>query len=449
MTHRTSGAARWFTSASFAQWRAQIRPGSSYTLHSIPTAAQAFVLSGLVYASSPFLLIVASSPKRATALAGTMEALGCRIPLFPETAPVPQGALPDLDLAASRLQIATALLRKELPGLITTPAALRQPLPRPESLQASTILLSPGSPADRKSLLDKLTTAEFEQCPRVSVRGQMSVRGSIVDLFPWTAAFPLRTEWEGNTLVSLREFDPVSQRSRGILSSITISFLPPAELAEEESTTLLEYLPAERCRFSVGADPSAQDGESLEPAPDFQEHDFLGLPREDSLIREGRWTLFAAELRRWLAEGWEVGIFVNNEGEEKRLEELLAAERIDTTRILWIAGALARGFSWPAERLTILSDAEIFGRYQTLPRQGKQTAGVAEVRPVETAFAEWQPGDFVVHLQHGIGRYRGVEALPEGDGEALLLEFAGGAKLYVPIDQSYLVSRYVSGSRRP
>jgi transcription-repair coupling factor (superfamily II helicase) len=448
MTQRTDALARWFTSDSFGRWRAQLRKRRSYTLGSIPTAAQAFVLAGLFHASSPFLLIVTASAKRATALAGAMEAWGWRIPILPESSPVPQGALPDLDLAASRLQVATLLFRKELPGLISTPAALRQAVPRLEALQKSTIQLSPAESPDREALLKELTDAEFEQCPRVSVRGQMSVRGSIVDLFPWTAAFPLRTEWEGNALASLREFDPASQRSLRILPSTMISLLPPVELAEEQTTTVENCLPDDWCRFLIDEDLCEDGADSLEPEPDFHAHDFLGLPREDRLLREGRWKLFAAELRRWMSEEWDVGIFVNNEGEERRLEELLAAEKIDPAGIAWIPRALTRGFSWPAGRTAILSDAEIFGRYQTLPGRVQPASGAAEVRPVESAFAEWRPGDFVVHLQHGIGRYRGVEPLPDGEGEALLLEFAEGAKLFVPIDQSYLVSRYLGGTRR-
>ena len=448
MTQRTHPLDRWFISDTFDRWQAQVRPGSAYTLHSVPTSAQAFVLSGLLRDPSLFLLIVAASPKKATALAGALEAWGWRIPIFPEGAPVPKGALPDLDLAASRLQIAASLLRNELHGMIATPAALRQPVPRPDRIEKNTIRLSPEGSPDREALLEKLNAAQFERCPRVTVRGQMSVRGSILDLFPWTASCPLRTEWEGNTLASVREFDPVSQRSLRTLSSPTISILPPAELDEEETTTLEAYLPDERCRFLIEEGPPGSEGDALEPEPDFAEHDFLGMPKEDRLIREGRWALFAAELRRWLSEKWEVGIFVNNEGEEKRLEELLGAEKIDTGEIRWIPGALARGFSWPAERIVILTDAEIFGRYQTLPQRGRRANDVLEIRPVETPFAEWQPGDFVVHLQHGIGRYRGVEPLPDGGGEALLLEFAEGAKLFVPIDQSYLVSRYIGGTRR-
>ncbi|CAB4244595.1 Transcription-repair-coupling factor [Methylacidimicrobium sp. AP8] len=448
MTQRTHPRERWFGAGPFDRWRKQLRPGRAYSLESIPTSAQAFVLSGLFRSSPPFLLILAASPKRAAALAAGLEAWGCPIPVFPESAPVPQGALPDLDVAASQLQIATLLLRRELPGLIATPGALRYRVPIPQALEKSILRLSPNNPPDRAELLDALAAAQFERCPRVDVRGQMSVRGSILDLFPWTAGRPLRTEWDGDTLVSLREFDPVSQRSLRTLSSTTISLLPPAEIAEGQASSLEEYLPDASCRFRIDAAAGEPAGDLLEPEPEFRDHDFLGMPTEDRLMREGRWTLFTAELRRWLAEEWDIGIFVNNEGEEKRLRELLAAEKIDTAAIAWLSGALTRGFSWPAARIAILSDSEIFGRYQVILHRPKEANHLTEVRPVETAPAEWQPGDFVVHLQHGIARYRGVEALPDEGGEALLLEFADAAKLYVPIDQSYLVSRYIGGTRR-
>jgi transcription-repair coupling factor (superfamily II helicase) len=161
-----------------------------------------------------------------------------------------------------------------------------------------------------------------------------------------------------------------------------------------------------------------------------------------------------------------VAIFCNNEGEQKRLQEILKDAQIDPETITFLTRPLLRGFVWPAGKLVVLSDAEIFGRYQTM-RALRQQERLVALRSQHQAldFTEFADGDYVVHLHHGIALYKGVTTLPSAEGtvarsatatpeteprgsEVLVLEFAEQSKLYVPVEQSYLVTKYVGVGRR-
>ena len=215
----------------------------------------------------------------------------------------------------------------------------------------------------------------------------------------------------------------------------------------------------------LGEETADEEEEGTEPPPETAgqqltlfAHDFLHAPRGDFILQEKRRDLFLDHLRDWLSERWEVAIFCNNEGEQKRLQEILTEAQIPQEAITFLQRPLLRGFVWPDGKLVVLSDAEIFGRYQTL-RALRQQERLVNLRSQHQAldFTEIADGDYVVHLHHGIALYKGVTTLPSLPGESatetsgaevLVLEFAEQSKLYVPVEQSYLVTKYVGVGRR-
>src|SRR5881227_4308370 len=135
-----------------------------------------------------------------------------------------------------------------------------------------------------------------------------------------------------------------------------------------------------------------------------------------------------------------------------------------------VEGALPRGFCFPAANLVVLSATELFGR---LAAHGRRRLRRAERHRAQIDFSELAEGDFVVHLEHGVGRFLGLIRLPkspetvvagvspalptdaadtaaatDGTQEVLAIEFADEAKLYVPLEQAYLVSRYVGAGKK-
>ena len=124
-------------------------------------------------------------------------------------------------------------------------------------------------------------------------------------------------------------------------------------------------------------------------------------------------------------------------GELERFRELAADEHFEVSSIKFLQAPISRGFVFPAARLAVLSDAELFGRSSSLRQQRishRRERMLAARAAID--FTEFEFGDYVVHLEHGIGRYEGLQKMPGDSGaEVLCLEYARGARLYVPLDK--------------
>jgi transcription-repair coupling factor (superfamily II helicase) len=197
----------------------------------------------------------------------------------------------------------------------------------------------------------------------------------------------------------------------------------------------------------------------------------------DPQIAEVQRREFFAQLHRWARQEFSVQVFCNNAGERQRFEEIWKdygfGDAVLTSRL----GSLAGGFLCEAGKMAVVTDAEIFGRYKVQrPRRLKSPHAVAARSALDIDFADLEEGDYVVHLQHGIGRYAGLKVLPttikknsgirasqqdaraeasEGQ-ECLVIEYASSdpaqpaPRLYVPVTEAHLVSKYVgSGKARP
>ncbi|HKS36922.1 MAG TPA: transcription-repair coupling factor, partial [Verrucomicrobiae bacterium] len=199
----------------------------------------------------------------------------------------------------------------------------------------------------------------------------------------------------------------------------------------------------------------------------------LGERAPDPQIAEAQRREFFAQLHRWLRQGCAVQVFCNNDGERQRFTEIWKEYGLTTGETQAIdcqVGSLARGFLCEEARAVVVTDAEIFGRYKVQrPRRLKSPHATAARSALDINFAELEEGDYVVHIQHGIGRYLGLKMLPLGAREAgagtresnsgqecLVIEYAAGdpdqppPKLYVPVTEAHLVSKYVgAGKARP
>ena len=480
----------WFAHAEFAAALKAIKPSkgakgaqshpTGFSLAAIPSAAQGFVIAALMAGLGRPALVIAPGVRGQEEFAGDFEVwneAGRGLLVLPEAEPTVGEALPDQNVAAERLAVARRVQLeaggKVSPVVVVTRAGLEQPLPLPQSLAKEAVLLAVGGTLSRDGWLARLEEAGYQREGEVQGHGQFSVRGAVVDVFSWAAMLPVRSEWDGDEVASLREFDPVTQRSVASLDEAEVSLIRAAApgmsgVFDLSGATLREYLPPETVTFylddrDVAAAVETEETVAELPGLEFFAHDFLHAKNPaDWTTQEHRRDLFLDHLRGWLEEGWEVVIASNNEGEEKRLREILAEEKIGAGAVVFIQRRLLRGFVWPAAKRAVLSDAEIFGRYQTLRalrmkgRQARSLTPAAGLPRDTSAFAEWGDGDYVVHLHHGIARYMGMKALPspadaekEGETEALVLQFADQARLYVPLEDAYLVSRYMGATKKP
>ncbi|MEM1059703.1 MAG: transcription-repair coupling factor [Verrucomicrobiota bacterium] len=424
-------------------------------LAAVPGPARAFVLAALAR-RKPRLLALTPGVREQEELANDLEAWGAPFWFYPQIDAGP-GESPDTDQAAERLAVLDALSQDGAARpVVATVAAHDQPVPAPADLRGQRLTLLPGMETDRDAWLAQLAEAGYQPEAQVSERGAFSVRGAIVDVFSWQAQAPVRTEWMGDELESVRAFDPATQCSRGELDRAVLSLSPPTAPGTGDGASLADYLPADTRRVSFEPDgPETQAQAADLPALlEFYAHDFLHGARGDVILQEQRRALFLRHLRDWLSGGWRVAVFCNNEGERARLEEIIREDGIDPAGLQFVLRPLLRGFVWPAARRVVLSDAEIFGRYQTL-RSLRRQERLASLRsghgPLD--FTDIADGDYVVHLHHGIALYCGLKSLPAAGGgtaENLELLFAEESRLYVPVEQAYLVSKYVgTGKRHP
>ncbi len=367
-----------------------------------------------------------------------------------------ENILPDPELAAERLALLSLLERVDAPHLVvTTRAALDQPAPAPGTLGSASLGLRRGAKKEMETLLATFAKAGYERSSQVTTRGQFAVRGGIIDIFSWQATLPLRIEFFGDEIESLREFDLDTQTSVRTLAQASILL----GNAEDSSGLVRDYIQPTDLLLEIGPEEDSaaqiQISESWnEIGPENFEAAFVDcavgeFALGDFMLAEARRTQFSARLAEWREQNATGAIYFRTEGEIERFRELIPAESLVGVQLL--EGTLSRGFCFPAANLVVLSANELLGRF---PIHGRRRLQRAERRNrAQIDFSELNEGDLVVHLEHGIGRFLQLTEMPGpggGSQEVLALEFANEARLYVPLEQAYLVSRYVGvGKKSP
>ena len=399
-----------------------------------------------------------------------------------------ENVLPDPEIAAERLALLTQVEREGGPHLIVaTRASLDQAAPTRDVLRSAIVQLRRGANAQMEHLIEQLAGAGYERVAQVTTRGQFAVRGGIVDLYSWQALLPARLEFFGDEIDSLREFDIDTQTSVRDLRSVDILL----EATEGQSGVVRDYVGREHLTIELeppmeGGAPATRGSRELAPPQikisegwiEIGPEDFSGAFEDceagefaigDLMLVEAKRAQFSTRLEGWRANKARIVIYFQTEGEIERFREVMGeTQALDDVDLL--EGTLAHGFCFPAANLVVLSAAELFGRLAAHPRRRLHRA---ERHRAQIDFSELNEGDLVVHLEHGVGRFLGLkkfavgQALPlpgadEKDSasealalqrqpqEVLVLAFANEAKLYVPLEQAYLVSRYVGvGKRSP
>lgn len=387
------------------------------------------------------------------------------------------------EIRGRRVEAAEALFSGRVRIVLTTLRALQERTPMPEGLAGLRLSVQVGEEAGFQAFQDALEERGFERVPLVEEVGQYSVRGGIVDLFSFGASEPVRIEFWDDEVASIRRFDILNQRS---IRAVEETHVLPVDLrlgggtggGEEEPRSLLELLPRDalivslhvededkmlastwervrslyeerRARTAVEASP-----EDLFLSPSDARKALAGFGRLDIREEEGGKLSLKTEppptierdldrlralLREGTSRGLETLILCDNAGQMERMEEIL--EEVPP-RVRIGVGSLAGGFVLPGSDppLRVLTDHEIFRRRRRVRRSRRFRGAVSLER-----ISQLSPGDYVVHLDHGIGRFRGLERIEiAGERvEGLAIEYADGEILRVPIYRLDRVERWV------
>ena len=314
-------------------------------------------------------------------------------------------------------------LEGEKAAIITTPEGLLLKVPSKEVLEALKLSLRVHQVIDRNWLIERLVELGYERVPMVETPGEMSVRGAILDLFPPERADPLRIEFFDNTIESIRTFDPHTQRSTAKLEHVVLwpaKLEGPNPLAREFADHLIVVEPEE----------VFERLKDFEPNPLFCAYgEIEGFLRDSpKVLLDGLWAesegirvevqghqglreevrakglkVLTFRIRDWFSRGHEVNIVISAEQQATRFSEILESYGIRGspagpkrgTVVGLSVGSLCRGFVLKKEGVVYLTETEIFGRKprpSLRPKRGKLLD-----------FDELKPGDYVVHVDYGIG----------------------------------------------
>ncbi|REJ66996.1 MAG: transcription-repair coupling factor [Planctomycetota bacterium] len=373
------------------------------------------------------------------------------------------------ELFGDRLRVLKALAGQQPPPLIATSVqAVMQMVPAAETMVQVTRRLAVGEEYDLRELLDWLVAGGFHNTSEVALPGEFSSRGGILDVFAPDWDQPVRIEMFGDVIESLRGFDIATQRSTADIAEIDIT-LPGS--GEQNDASLADHLPAGSWLLLVEPPELAEEARHYLERSD-QTSDLLsyaglmqGFARfplatcesvaaspDEATCRLpfGEIERFSGDIGRvrdeldQAAAGKQVTIVCRTEAEIKRLGEIFNSTQTGKeNRLGFLLGRLSAGFCYLPEDLVVVGGDQLFQRVE-IARPTRRHMGKAI-----DSFLELRSGDLVVHLAHGIGRYRGIDLLEKGDTaqEHLKIEFHGGTTIYVPATKISLVQKYVGGTK--
>lgn len=381
--------------------------------------------------------------------------------LFPDLQPLTDAeVLPDPETLSERLEVLSRVAGGEQ-GLciVLTPAAFEGRVAAPETFRTEVLALKTGDRQEMESIEARLEAAGYVEESKVFTRGQFARRGGILDIFSWQHPLPHRIEFFGDEIESIREFQIDSQISVSSPEQVEILIGDP----DRTLCSITDYISdtdpviAMDVSCDVAAITISSDMEPFAPAgmPDFFPPGIDVFGAGDFVIDEAKRARFFSQVQEWLTAQWSVILACNNEGEWERFSELARDNGLDPSALHFRECNLTSGFVCPDARLAVLSDAELFGRSasQRMRRQLVRRERAMVARSTMD-FTEFEEGDFVVHVDHGIGRFLGMEKMDADTNpqaaDTLVIEFADDARLYVAVDQAWQVSRYVGlGKRNP
>ncbi|MBN2538387.1 transcription-repair coupling factor [candidate division WOR-3 bacterium] len=307
--------------------------------------------------------------------------------------------------------------------MVTAASTLLEPVPVPLPPAQRSLTLAVGTPADSERVTGWLEDADYERTDLVTETGEYAVRGGIIDAWPDGAGEPLRCELLDDAVLSLRRFDPLTQRSTGTLSGVTVRTRrrpPPGDRRLHElladGAVVLSVAPLEVARPLAVFD----DG----PGPDAN----LDCRPVESYL--GNLELLGRDLA---ASGHDCIVVSSDAGGRDRLRVALGEKPA------YLVGRYGAGFACPAARLTVLTEREVYGR--PLRRTVRHRFRGLPVDNLVTL----RPGDLIVHVDYGIGRFDGTERVTRNGVEKdyLVLSYAGRDRVLVPVENLGLLDRYV------
>jgi transcription-repair coupling factor (superfamily II helicase) len=409
-----------------------------------------------------------------------------------------RGLAPHFDIASARARALHAITETTAKLIVASAAALLPRVSPPAKLDAVSLTLTPGQDVSPTDLGDLLAAAGYTRQDPVDENGEFCVRGGVVDFYPAGAREPVRLEFIGDTIESIRSYDPATQRSTAPLDQAAIA--PLQELVADSdhpdrSATVFDYLWADRrpavlisepdevrahgekltAQIQASYDEAVSKGNRPQPPADLMLRweetaawlsggtaletlsvdDAVHIACQPALEFAGRVPDWVAEIRRAREAGDTMVFVANSPGRAERSIEVLAdyeiyaapiegAEEVRTAVVLVGVGHLSRGFRLPEAGLQFWAETDVFEEERKTHERRRSAT-----RTFLSDFRDLKVDDLVVHVDHGIGLFVGLKRIDVGlaPQEFMELRYAGEDKLFVPVERLDLVQKYTGASR--
>lgn len=462
----------------------------------------------MMYALSdgiPYKVIVCSSESKARQVYEEYRMLDVDTYLYPaKDLLFYQADIWSKELVKARMEVLAALIEKKEAVIVTSFDAFMDCLLTKEVIKTRIVSIGAEDAVDLEELIQRLSQIGYEREAEISSSGQFAVRGGILDVYPLTEELPIRIELWGDEVDSIRTFDVDTQRSIENLSEVLIypasefpseedervSFLQyfdpkdtllyldePVRILEKGESVEKEFLEAGKRRVEAGYEVSNEEmklygvSEVVKEMNRYCSVGFFTLPMKakgfevrgsydlqtKSVNPYNRsFELLTQDLKRLKRNGYRVVLLSGSRTRAKRLAEDLRdydlssyysddmEREVKAGEIMTAYGHIAEGYEYPLLKFTVIAESDIFGNVKK-----KKKRKIYEGRKIQS-FSELKPGDYVVHENHGLGIYQGIEKI-EVDRIAkdyMKIAYDKGGNLYIPATQLDLIQKYASADAK-
>jgi transcription-repair coupling factor (superfamily II helicase) len=362
----------------------------------------------------------------------------------------------DDDISFWLIDSLIALKNKATPIIITTPDILNSDVPLPDSLNTNMKSIEVGTEVNLEELSTELLLNGFEREDFVSTQGELSIRGGILDIFPLDSNTPLRIEFFGDEIESIRTFDILSQRS--IDSFDKISFMTKIYHSDDEKEfrgNFFEYLNLNTFVFNALPENVELNDDTITKLQNFKTVSFNKLGDSYITINSSPQPKFnksikklAKELIELYEKKYHIAICADGQSNLERIRELIENSIETNTQniieyIHWSSSSLSKGFISDSLSLAYFNEHEIFGRIRTQDKHiSNRKKGGITIKDLK----QLNVGDLVVHDDKGIGAFDGLEIIELGgkQQDCVRLLFADNDLLYVHLNYLHKIHKFNS-----
>ena len=398
------------------------------------------------------------------------------------------------EITGARIHALHSLLKSDDNLIIVTSIqALMQKVPRPSKLAEGNINLAIGTEINLDEVRANLVNAGYELTSEVYEKGNFSVRGGILDVWPPAEKWPIRIELFGDEVESIRSFDAASQRSLSSRNKCSITPVQPLQTATDgrdfglfheycskpilyvfddydeivyhgqkyyddilesyepsylcKPTALIDELEQSKNSFKIitqSLDTVKENSKNLEVDFNSQFKIPSNLYTTDAM--EERRELIFSKLEQSHKDGWKIFFHLNTDGSRKHLEKTVSDDLLKHYKIS--TGYIPEGCIFPNEKVILVSEKELYGQAKIVGSHMEMATPSSRAKTTGDRIStidDLVPGDYVIHLDHGLGRYQGLNIITTNDveQEVITIEYAEENKLHVPVTHAHLLSKYV------